>query len=98
MRHEPIEIGLAGKIARRKTAQRMLRIMAATRRSPNEAVDCTPATNARDEAFAGLEHATSRSNRLAVLSQLNEQLTALDRQREQLATLLREIETAALAD
>jgi hypothetical protein len=96
MRHEPIEIGLAGKIARRRDAKRLVRTSMAARQLAMEA--SAPAAEARDEAFAGLSHDAQRPKRLAVLTQLSEQLEALDRQRDQLAKLLREIEVAPLAD
>jgi hypothetical protein len=96
MRHEPIEIGLARKAARRRNAQRLVRNSVAARQLAWEAA--APAAGARDEAFAGLSRDAERPKRLAVLTQLSEQLAALDRQREQLAKLLREIEVAPLAD
>jgi hypothetical protein len=96
MRHEPIEIGLVGKTARRRDAKRLLRTSIAARQLAPE-VAAHPA-DARDEAFAGMSHDAEPPKRLAVLTQLSEQLQALDRHREQLAKLLREIEVAPLAD
>ena len=96
MRHEPIEIGLANKTVRRRDAKRLVRTSMAARQLASEAA--APAAVARDEAFAGLTHDAERPKRLAVVTQLSEQLEALDRQREQLAKLLRDIEVAPLAD
>jgi uncharacterized membrane protein YqiK len=96
MRHDPIEIGLAGKTARRRDAKRMIRTSMAARQLAAEAE--APATDALDEAFAGLSRDERRPKSLSVVTQLAEQLEALDRQRAQLAQLLRDIEVTALAD
>jgi hypothetical protein len=96
MRQEPIEIGLAAKIARRRDVKRLVRTSMAARQLAAKAG--APAADARDEAFAGLSRDAERPKRLAVVTQLSQQLEALDRQREQLAKLLRDIDVTKLAD
>ncbi len=96
MRHDPIEIGLASKAVRRRGAKRMLRTILATQQPA--AAGSIPATDALDEAFAGMSRDERRPRNLAVVTQLAEQLEALDRQREQLARLLRDIEVTTLVD
>jgi hypothetical protein len=96
MKHEPIEIRLAAKISRRRDAKRLLRTSMAARQLESEAA--APATDVLDEAFAGLSRDERGPKNLSVVTQLAEQLEALDRQRERLAKLLRDIEVAPLAD
>lgn len=96
MRHDAIEIGLVGKAPRPRYTRRVLQTSMAARQPAAEVAGSAPATTALDEAFAGMSR-EKRPNSLAVVTQLAEQLQALDRQREQLAKLLREIEDSPLA-
>jgi hypothetical protein len=86
MRHDAIEIGLVGKAPQRRDAARMMRSSKAAQQ---------PAADALDEAFAGMSR-EERPKSLTVVTQLSEQLQALDQQREKLARLLREIEDTSL--
>ena len=97
MRHDAIELGLVGKAPRRRDTERMMRTSITARQPAAEAADSTSATHALDEAFAGMSR-DERPKNLGVVTQLAEQLQALDQQREKLAQLLREIEDASPAN
>lgn len=96
MRHDTIEIVFPGKSVRRRDAHLLTRPRTAS--DEREAAVEAPASDARDEAFAGLSRDERRPKDLFVVTQLAEQLEALDRQRGQLARLLRDIEATKLAD
>jgi hypothetical protein len=96
MRHDAIEIEFPGKAVRRRDAERMLPFSKGSGQFEKAALK--PASDARDEAFAGMSQEARRPRNLSVVSQLSEQLLALDRQREQLAKLLRDIEITTRAD
>ena len=96
MRHDAVEIGMFHKAARRRDTKRMMRKFISANAPATQAV--SPPTDVLDEAFAGLSRDEQKPNSLAVVSQLAEQLAALDRQREQLARLLRDIEVMPQAD
>jgi hypothetical protein len=95
MRHDTIEIGLVGKAPRRRDTKRMMRTSMVARQL--EVENSAHANDALDEAFAGMTR-EERPKSLAVVTHLAEQLQALDRQREQLAKLLREIEDTSVAN
>src|SRR5262245_36528929 len=105
MRSEPTEIGLAHKVARRREVERIMRSSMAARRAAADAK--TPRACAFDEAFADMPQmmpakesgdGDHRASQLSLVAQLAEQLQALDRQREQLARLLQDVEDTALVE
>jgi hypothetical protein len=93
MRHDAIEIGMAQRAARRRHAKRMMRSILGAQGATAGSNVPAPATDAVDEAFAGMSNDEARSTNVDLLSQLSEQLEALEHQRDKLVKLLRDIET-----
>jgi hypothetical protein len=106
MRHDPIEFGLTNASARMRRSTTMSK---SARGGVIGTVDL-PTADVIDEAFAGLEEFNSNAGswnspgnhghalNKALVANLAAQLNALDHQREQLAQLLRNVDTSTNAD
>jgi hypothetical protein len=96
MKHEPIEFGtlrVSAAARSRRRAARAARLAAAS----IDTTDKTAAVEAVDEAFAGFAMPAAHSFPQGLVADLSSQLQALDRQREQLSTLLRRIDAASVS-
>jgi hypothetical protein len=99
MRHDPIEIAMAGSSTRRRAAGRATKFSSAGSKGEPCVID---------EAFArfdGIDDSTSRGRngdrrmmKDSLVSDLAAQLEAIDRQRERLVRLLQSVETNSIAD
>jgi len=96
MRHEPIELGLTGTSGRRRGTRRVVH---GARRSmaPTKEKCGATAVEVVDEAFAGLARVEPHRLEMGLIAKLSAQLDALDRQREQLSQLLRNIDADKLS-